>query len=125
MSNVLAAKLGGHLLAAGVCPKAPPGVQTWSDQVLAWVKWGVLAILAISFFVSVGMLDLGPGHPPPQGRPARLRRPDDLHRRRDHLRRRLRDHQQHHRERLLMFGRRSGGKNGQLRSGPARRCSRC
>jgi hypothetical protein len=59
MSNVLAAKLGGHLFAAGVCPKAPPGVQMWSDQVLAWVKWGVLAILAISFFVSVGMLIWG------------------------------------------------------------------
>jgi len=37
---------GVGVLAAGVCPKAPPGVQMWSDQVLAWVKWGVLAILA-------------------------------------------------------------------------------
>ena len=92
MSNVLAAKLGGHLLAAGVCPQAPPGVQTWSDQVLAWVKWGVLAILAISFFVSVGMLIWGRVTHPPKGRSTRLRRPDDLRRRRDHLRRRLRDH---------------------------------
>ena len=43
----------------GVCPQAPPGMQTWADQILAWVKWGVLAILAISFFVSVGMLIWG------------------------------------------------------------------
>jgi hypothetical protein len=43
----------------GVCPQAPPGMQTWADQILAWVKWGVLAVLAISFFVSVGMLIWG------------------------------------------------------------------
>jgi hypothetical protein len=43
----------------GVCPQAPPGMQTWADQILGWVKWGVLAILAISFFVSVGMLIWG------------------------------------------------------------------
>lgn len=47
------------VLAAGVCPKAPPGVQTYSDEVLSWVKWAVLAILAISFFASVGMLVWG------------------------------------------------------------------
>ena len=34
MSTLLAVKLGAHYLAAAnVCPKAPPGVQTWSDQV--------------------------------------------------------------------------------------------
>jgi hypothetical protein len=43
----------------GVCPQAPPGMQTWADQILAWVKWGVLAVLAISFFLSVGMLIWG------------------------------------------------------------------
>ena len=51
--------LGGHLLAAGVCPAAPPGLQIYQDQVLGWVKWGVLAIMAISFFASVGMLVWG------------------------------------------------------------------
>lgn len=49
----------GRLLAAGVCPVAPPGLQVYSDQVLGWVKWGVLAVLAISFFASVGMLVWG------------------------------------------------------------------
>jgi hypothetical protein len=47
------------MLAAKVCPKAPPGVSQYSDEILAWVKWGVLAILAISFFSSVGMLVWG------------------------------------------------------------------
>ncbi len=48
-----------QLLAAGVCPAAPPGLQVYQDQVLGWVKWGVLAVLAISFFASVGMLVWG------------------------------------------------------------------
>jgi hypothetical protein len=51
--------VAAHLLAAGVCPVAPPGVQRYSDQILSWVKWGVLAILAVSFFASVGMLIWG------------------------------------------------------------------
>ena len=59
MSAQVLAQLGRRVLAAGVCPQAPPGVQKWSDEILAWVKWGVLAILAISFFVSVGMLIWG------------------------------------------------------------------
>jgi hypothetical protein len=60
MSALLAEKAGGLILAAAkVCPSAPPGVQGWSDTILGWVKWGVLAILAISFFVSVGMLVWG------------------------------------------------------------------
>jgi hypothetical protein len=55
----LPSRLGAHVMATGVCPKAPPGMQTWSDEILSWVKWGVLAILAISFFLSVGMLIWG------------------------------------------------------------------
>jgi len=55
MTRLLATKL----LAAGVCPAAPPGLQAYSDQILSWVKWGVLAVLAISFFASVGMLVWG------------------------------------------------------------------
>ena len=46
-------------LAAGVCPAAPPGVQTYATEVLSWVKWGALAIMGISFFASVGMLVWG------------------------------------------------------------------
>jgi hypothetical protein len=49
----------GRLLVAGVCPAAPPGLQVYADQILGWVKWGVLAVLAISFFASVGMLVWG------------------------------------------------------------------
>ncbi len=52
-------EVAARRLAAGVCPKAPPGVQVFADEVLSWVKWGVLAILAISFFASVGMLIWG------------------------------------------------------------------
>lgn len=48
-----------QLLAASVCPEAPPGLQVYQDQILGWVKWGVLAILALSFFASVGMLIWG------------------------------------------------------------------
>ena len=48
-----------RVLAAGVCPAAPPGVQTYATEVLSWVKWGALAIMGISFFASVGMLVWG------------------------------------------------------------------
>jgi hypothetical protein len=63
MSDVLATKLLVVMAApptpsptsnGGVCPQAPPGMQSWADQVLAWVKWGVLAILAISFLSPSG-----------------------------------------------------------------------
>jgi len=47
------------LLAAGVCPVAPPGLDAYADELRGWVKWGVLAILGISFFASVGMLVWG------------------------------------------------------------------
>lgn len=49
----------GAAAAARVCPAAPPGVQTYADEILSWVKWSVLAILAVSFFASVGMLVWG------------------------------------------------------------------
>ena len=53
------AVLAAARTAAAVCPTAPPGVQTYANEVLGWVKWGVLAILGISFFASVGMLVWG------------------------------------------------------------------
>jgi hypothetical protein len=55
---MIAAQAAVRVVAA-VCPAAPPGLQTYSDQVLSWVKWAVLAILAIAFFASVGMLIWG------------------------------------------------------------------
>jgi hypothetical protein len=58
MSSLIT-QLSSHLLAAGVCPAAPPGTQTTADEVLSWVKWGVLTVLGISFFASLAMLVWG------------------------------------------------------------------
>lgn len=44
---------------AGVCPTAPPGMQTYADQITAWVKWGVLALIVIAAVVSIGSILLG------------------------------------------------------------------
>lgn len=49
----------GVLLAQGVCPKAPPGMQDFSDQVTSWVKWGVLALIGIAALVSIGSMVIG------------------------------------------------------------------
>jgi hypothetical protein len=51
--------LAGALTAAGVCPAAPPGVQVYANEIQSWVKWGVLAIMGLCFFASVGMLVWG------------------------------------------------------------------
>ena len=56
---MLADKVSSHLLAAGVCPQAPPGMQTYSDQVTSWVKWGVLALIGIAAVVSIGSILIG------------------------------------------------------------------
>ena len=45
--------------APGVCPQAPPGTQAFADDVTAWVKWGVLALIAISAVVSLGSILVG------------------------------------------------------------------
>jgi hypothetical protein len=46
-------------LVADVCPKAPPGMGDWDEQILGWVKWGTLALITISGFVSIGAIMLG------------------------------------------------------------------
>jgi hypothetical protein len=46
-------------VSAAVCPKAPPGMQAFADQVAGWVKWGVLALLGISAVVSLGAILAG------------------------------------------------------------------
>jgi hypothetical protein len=51
--------LGSHLLAAGVCPKAPPGMQKYQDEVISWVKWGVLGLIVIAAVVSIGSILIG------------------------------------------------------------------
>jgi hypothetical protein len=45
--------------AGGVCPAAPPGLQQFANQIEGWVKWAVLAVMAVSFFASIGMLVWG------------------------------------------------------------------
>jgi hypothetical protein len=56
---MLADEVSSHLLAAGVCPKAPPGMQQYQDQVTSWVKWGVLGLIVIAAVVSIGSILIG------------------------------------------------------------------
>ncbi len=46
-------------LAAAVCPQAPPGMETFANQVTGWVKWGVLALIGISAVASLGSILVG------------------------------------------------------------------
>jgi hypothetical protein len=46
-------------VAAAVCPEAPPGMQPFADDVTAWVKWGVLALIGIGAVVSLGAVLVG------------------------------------------------------------------
>ncbi|WP_198954461.1 hypothetical protein [Kineosporia sp. R_H_3] len=60
--HLIATQMATHVAvrAAGACPTAPSAqVQSYADDILGWVKWGVLAILAVSFFASVGMIIWG------------------------------------------------------------------
>jgi amino acid transporter len=48
------------VIRAAVCPEAPSAqAAQFGDDVLGWVKWGVLVIMGISFFASTGMLVWG------------------------------------------------------------------
>lgn len=42
-----------------VCPVAPPGMTAYQDQVIGWVKWGVIAIIIITALVSLGAIGIG------------------------------------------------------------------
>ena len=46
-------------LTAAVCTQAPPGMETFANQVTGWVKWGVLALIGISAVVSLGAILAG------------------------------------------------------------------
>ncbi|WP_241037776.1 hypothetical protein [Blastococcus litoris] len=46
-------------LTAAVCPEAPPGMQTFANDVTAWVKWGVLALIGIGAVISLGSILVG------------------------------------------------------------------
>jgi hypothetical protein len=47
------------VVSAAVCPEAPPGMQTFADDVTAWVKWGVLALIGIGAVMSLGSILVG------------------------------------------------------------------
>lgn len=60
----LSTNVAGHITAAvhtiaAVCPSAPPGMQTYQDQVLGWVKWGVIGLIIATALVSVGAIGVG------------------------------------------------------------------
>ena len=44
---------------ANVCPKAPPGMGPYVDMIMGWTKWGVLSLIIIAGFISVGMIVAG------------------------------------------------------------------
>ena len=46
-------------ITAAVCPAAPPGMQAFANDVTAWVKWGVLALIGIGAVVSLGSILVG------------------------------------------------------------------
>jgi uncharacterized membrane protein len=54
-------------LADDVCATAPPGVQDFADKITSWVKWGVLALIVMSGFISVGAIVGGRITNHPQG----------------------------------------------------------
>lgn len=56
---LLASKVSAKMLAAGICPKAPPGMQGFQDQITAWIKWGVLALIIAAALVSIGSILIG------------------------------------------------------------------
>ncbi|MBC7632604.1 hypothetical protein [Aeromicrobium sp.] len=44
---------------AAVCPKAPPGAQTYVNDITGYIQWGVLAIFAAAVLVAIGAIAAG------------------------------------------------------------------
>lgn len=44
---------------SNVCARPPAGVERYVNEILSWVKYGVIAIILISGFASVGALVIG------------------------------------------------------------------
>jgi hypothetical protein len=42
-----------------VCPLAPPGAQTYVDQLTGYVLWGVLALFAVGAIIGIGAIVAG------------------------------------------------------------------
>jgi hypothetical protein len=49
----------GKTLAAGVCPQAPPGMQAYQDQIIGWIKWGIIGLIIAAALVSIGSILVG------------------------------------------------------------------
>ncbi len=45
-----------YLHAAGVCPKAPAGMQSFATTIEGNVKWGVLILLFVAFLIGIGAM---------------------------------------------------------------------
>jgi len=62
--HVTAAAMGERVTAAvhtlaAVCPTAPPGMQSYQDQVLGWIKWGVIFLIIATAITSIGAIGVG------------------------------------------------------------------
>lgn len=42
-----------------VCAKAPAGVETYANEIIGWIKWGVLAVIIGGGFASTGAMVVG------------------------------------------------------------------
>jgi hypothetical protein len=47
------------VLAAKVCPKAPPGAEGPTNQITGYVLWGVISLFGISVIVALGAVIAG------------------------------------------------------------------
>lgn len=47
------------VLAAKICPKAPPGAEGPTNQITGYVLWGVITLFAISVIAAIGAIIAG------------------------------------------------------------------
>jgi hypothetical protein len=47
------------ILAAKVCPKAPPGAEGPTNEITGYVLWGVIALFGIAVIVAIGAIVAG------------------------------------------------------------------
>lgn len=62
ISEVATQLVAGNIRAESigdVCAQPPDGVKQYVDDILRWIKWGVMAIIIGGGFVSVGALVAG------------------------------------------------------------------
>lgn len=51
--------IGRFYQLAAVCPKAPPGAQTYVNDITGYIQWAVLAIFAAGVIVAIGAIAAG------------------------------------------------------------------